>query len=459
MKIKSVALLSALICLLCSCSESPDSSSQTETLYPNSATNTDSEEASSAEITAQDKNYPDVSKGKKINKFSYIPIGYVDKENRYLLLKLSDNFSKTEYEIYDTLENVSVHSFVTEDDGQSGTADLRYSDDAFTFANFKYVEDKNFNICYSESYDIFGNMLFKYPESNGDIGISAFNYSLSDNKTYFVLTDNNKEGFYKSDKDGTNVTYISDVTPVDYFILDDEIVYYDVHYEYGKPENDACIFGIMDKEGNLQKQINIGRDSSNRVILYSIDKGSSVYRFTYSKSKQIGVMNRKGEVLIEPASLQLNRFTNGVSVFSVDTVINEKRTYLLGLIDTNGVIRIKPLYKRLTPVNGEITIFYDGERSVYGLINKNGQIVYETSETIVDYTDNLIVIEYEITNEKGKKIEKLGLIDTDGHTIVRPKFEDIYHFENGLAKVELKNGKVGYINHKGEYVIRPKREE
>ena len=58
-----------------------------------------------------------------------------------------------------------------------------------------------------------------------------------------------------------------------------------------------------------------------------------------------------------------------------------------------------------------------------------------------------------------KKIEKLGLIDTDGHTIVRPKFEDIYHFENGLAKVELKNGKVGYINHKGEYVIRPKREE
>lgn len=272
MKIKSVALLSAIICLLCSCSESPDSSSQTETLYPNSVTNTDSEEESSAEITAQDKNYPDVSEGKKINKFSYIPIGYVDKENRYLLLKLSDNFSKTEYEIYDTVEDVSVHSFVTEDDGQSGTADLRYSDDAFTFANFKYVEDKNFNICYSESYDIFGNMLFKYPESNGDIGISAFNYSLSDNKTYFVLTDNNKEGFYKSDKDGTNVTYISDVTPVDYFILDDEIVYYDVHYEYGRPENDACIFGIMDKEGNLQKQINIGAFTNcNRRLIKAGD--------------------------------------------------------------------------------------------------------------------------------------------------------------------------------------------
>ena len=228
---------------------------------------------------------------------------------------------------------------------------------------------------------------------------------------------------------------------------------YDYAYKYFWGCSDKFLFD------SLQKQINIGRDSSNRVILYSIDKGSSVYRFTYSKSKQIGVMNRKGEVLIEPTSLQLNRFTNGVSVFSVDTVINEKRTYLLGLIDTNGVIRIQPLYKRLTPVNGEITIFYDGERSVYGLINKNGQIVYETSETIVDYTDNLIVIEYEITNEKGKKIEKLGLIDTDGHTIVRPKFEDIYHFENGLAKVELKNGKVGYINHKGEYVIRPKREE
>lgn len=258
MKIKFIVLLSALVCLLCSCSDGNDNMSRTDGVSLSSTASADSQISISLETTTQDKNNSDTIDGKKINKLSYKPIGYIDEKNRYLLLTRSESFFKTEYEVYDTVEDMSVYSFATEDDGQSGTADLRYSDGVFTFADFRYAEGKSFNICSSESYDMFGNELFKYPESDGSVGLSAFNYSRSDDKIYFVLTDNDKEGFYKSDKDGENKVYLSNVTPVEYFILDDEIVYYDVHYEYGKPENDACIFGVMDKEGNILRQINIG---------------------------------------------------------------------------------------------------------------------------------------------------------------------------------------------------------
>ena len=42
--------------------------------------------------------------------------------------------------------------------------------------------------------------------------------------------------------------------------------------------------------------------------------------------------------------------------------------------------------------------------------------------------------------------------------MIEPKFDDLGYFEDGLAKVEL-DGKYGYIDTKGNFVIEPKFEE
>ncbi|EAL1455719.1 WG repeat-containing protein, partial [Campylobacter coli] len=50
---------------------------------------------------------------------------------------------------------------------------------------------------------------------------------------------------------------------------------------------------------------------------------------------------------------------------------------------------------------------------------------------------------------------KWGFIDKNGEFAIKPKFDDIWDFSEGLAKVKL-NGKYGFIDKNGDFVIKPK---
>ena len=47
-----------------------------------------------------------------------------------------------------------------------------------------------------------------------------------------------------------------------------------------------------------------------------------------------------------------------------------------------------------------------------------------------------------------------GFIDKTGKEIVEPKYDYVYDFEEGFAKVEL-NGKHGFVDKTGKEVIPP----
>ncbi|HIH2145375.1 WG repeat-containing protein [Campylobacter coli] len=49
----------------------------------------------------------------------------------------------------------------------------------------------------------------------------------------------------------------------------------------------------------------------------------------------------------------------------------------------------------------------------------------------------------------------MGLIDKSGKFVIKPKFDSIWSFREGLAKVGL-NGKYGLIDKSGKIVIEPK---
>lgn len=51
--------------------------------------------------------------------------------------------------------------------------------------------------------------------------------------------------------------------------------------------------------------------------------------------------------------------------------------------------------------------------------------------------------------------EKFGFINSKGEIIIKPQFDDAEHFSNGLAPVKI-NNKWGFINETGEIVIEPK---
>jgi len=53
---------------------------------------------------------------------------------------------------------------------------------------------------------------------------------------------------------------------------------------------------------------------------------------------------------------------------------------------------------------------------------------------------------------------KWGFVDKQGNVVVRPQFEDVGVFGEGLASVEI-DGKWGYIDKQGTLVINPQFEQ
>ena len=49
---------------------------------------------------------------------------------------------------------------------------------------------------------------------------------------------------------------------------------------------------------------------------------------------------------------------------------------------------------------------------------------------------------------------KFGLINTAGEIVIKPQFDRVYSFSEGLAWVKI-GGKYGFINPTGEVVIKP----
>ena len=58
----------------------------------------------------------------------------------------------------------------------------------------------------------------------------------------------------------------------------------------------------------------------------------------------------------------------------------------------------------------------------------------------------------DLTLQRDKK-GKVGLVDAKGKFVVKPKYDEIGNFEGGLAKVRIKD-KFGFINEKGGIVLK-----
>ena len=53
---------------------------------------------------------------------------------------------------------------------------------------------------------------------------------------------------------------------------------------------------------------------------------------------------------------------------------------------------------------------------------------------------------------------KYGYVDEDGNWVIEPKFDHAWDFDNGIAKVKL-DDKYGYIKTDSTYLVEPKFDE
>ena len=166
--------------------------------------------------------------------------------------------------------------------------------------------------------------------------------------------------------------------------------------------------------------ITIGNIKKN----YKVEKISKEKYFVLIQEDKAGVINEKGEILVEPKYYEVHIPNPSKPIFVCYYNYNEE----------TGECKTKVVNDQGT----ELFSKYSG----IDTITLNG------IETTMPYEKNLL---------KYKQNYKYGLINLDGEVIVKPEYDEI----NGLSGKEgellvKKDNKYGVINNKGVYLIREK---
>lgn len=118
-----------------------------------------------------------------------------------------------------------------------------------------------------------------------------------------------------------------------------------------------------------------------------------------------------------------------------------------GAFNADGKLTVPVVYKELTEFDAN---YSTGKKKLkYYVIHKNGNTIPVQARNIRElrkFTEGLASI---------KIGEHFGYIDTLGNLAIPAKFYSVGYFKNGLAWAKTKDRKVGYINRKGEWAIKP----
>lgn len=150
------------------------------------------------------------------------------------------------------------------------------------------------------------------------------------------------------------------------------------------------------------------------------------------------------------ASIQMVQAASNDTLFPI---VKDKKW---GYINSSGKIVVAPKYDHAS-------VFAEGRGMVtmkkpvkkIHCIDATGKVVFEAPESWADMNE----FSYGLAVVKDKATKLYGYVDLNGKQVIPFKFSSAGDFSEGLAKVEIKDGKderlVGFINTKGEMAFAP----
>lgn len=145
------------------------------------------------------------------------------------------------------------------------------------------------------------------------------------------------------------------------------------------------------------------------------------------------------------------------------TEVSEYKYFILnidnkyGVIDTKGNVLIEPTYNNVIIPNPEKAVFICNKEGKNIILDNNNEKLFLEYEDISEISISGIVssIPYEKTVLKYKENEKYGLIGYDGKEITKPIYDEIVGLKNKESEMKVKkDGKFGVINAKGATLIK-----
>jgi hypothetical protein len=196
-----------------------------------------------------------------------------------------------------------------------------------------------------------------------------------------------------------------------------------------------------------------------------------------NSNQKYGFINKKGDTIIDfNYDESFGSFSRGLA----DVTINDS----CGYINKNGLVKIPLIYETCYPFlsNLSVVLTFEGELT---LVNRKGKRVKYEEEKYRNkrlWSLNTYPGAFKteggrgILNNKGDTIippiylstgnlhngmhlvqtknKKWGAYNAKGNLIIKPKFDNLWHFQEGLANFSL-DKKWGFVNKKGEILIDP----
>lgn len=249
--------------------------------------------------------------------------------------------------------------------------------------------------------------------------------------------------------------------------------------------NDAGYFKNGSAKVRVNDKIGVINKSGQEVVPINYDDVNIEDGFFITKlNDKYGCINAKGEVIL-PAQYNQLYLDHG----TINVTINDK----WNIVDENGnIVKTENNYTDKVP-NSNFSIVEKNEK--YGIVDSTGKVMVPFKYDGIDYLDfrgkyyaNNQADTYKSVNRFSVRIgDKYGVIDEGGNIIIPCQYDDTQVFNNGMIALEQnnensladhngriitkdkydditqvgdffafeKNNKYGFLNEKGEEVIRP----
>ena len=330
---------------------------------------------------------------------------------------------------------------------------------------------KNFRIIVKDS-------LFGATNIDGEIIKQCTYTSASDGGCkYLAMKSNDKWGFVDVEgKDITQYKYEQIYTYNDsnfvakyngYFGVSDyqqnvliPFKYDEVHYKWDEEcpvtiVKSGEFYGLYNSKNQQILECEYGLMFPNSSGLMTIRKDAQNYRDV----RKALIEAETGKIVIPFDYMDMGDFSEGL--VSVEN-LEEKWGYL----DKNGKMVIPFIYEEAGNFSEGLaavhqfsgymnTVLGRTRTSKCGYINKEGKVIipFQFKETfgidMCEFHDGLAV---QGISSNNRFALVFGYIDKKGNWVIRPKFDDAKTFDKGIAEVVI-NEKYGYINKKGEQII------
>lgn len=212
----------------------------------------------------------------------------------------------------------------------------------------------------------------------------------------------------------------------------------------------SYIIHVKTTDSKTWKYANINGDiviDCNYPVSYQFSEDGIAAEY-YPKKNLYYLIDTKGKVINTEINgfLLKDAFGYGAKgYYGGLVVIRIKKKW--GCLDTAGKIAIPIKYDHLTEFNNGHGIGKIGYN--YYLLSKNGKekLIEEQGVKDIKHFEEYLAPYIAKNNKK-------GFIDTNGNVAISPQFIEVGYFSDGLAWAESE-GSIGFINNKGEWVIKP----